>query len=36
MAASNNSSIDDFEVIGTRPVPHDGIGPVTAPRAGGR
>ncbi len=29
MAASNNGAIDDFKVIGTRPVRHDGIDKVT-------
>jgi xanthine dehydrogenase molybdenum-binding subunit len=29
MAASNNGTIDDFKVIGTRPVRHDGIDKVT-------
>ena len=29
MAPSNNGSIDDFKVVGTRPVRHDGIDKVT-------
>ncbi|MGO9056101.1 MAG: hypothetical protein ACLQU2_01735 [Candidatus Binataceae bacterium] len=29
MAASNNGAIDDFKVIATRPVRHDGIDKVT-------